>query len=304
MNAFLLDLWHDLRAKRLWLVAVALAVGLVAVPLLLIDHPEATPTATTPPPAAAKNADTPTIELADDAALGSSDLEVFDPKNPFKPRVRLRASTADAPATASAGGAGSSSGEATSPSSVGDTGAGDVGGTGGGAPTPPPASPPRVKVVNYTYVVDVTFTHNDHEPHHRSLRQLDTLPRSEAALLIFLGVGVKGHNAVFLVDSKLVGAGEGRCKPSRTNCAVLYLGRGEEHEFVDENGDSYTLRLDRIRKVRLDADSDAGSSRVGSAQRAHTALGAPRRFVPPVLNDLTSVGTPVARGSGGDEDRR
>src|SRR5215211_5262943 len=93
MNAFLLDLWHDLRAKRLWLLAVALAVGLVAVPLLLIDHPEDAPTAGTPPVAAAKNDDTPTIEVADDATLGSSDLNVFDPKNPFKPRVRLHAST-------------------------------------------------------------------------------------------------------------------------------------------------------------------------------------------------------------------
>ena len=35
MKIFLLDLWHDLRAKRLWPVALVLAVALVAVPVVL-----------------------------------------------------------------------------------------------------------------------------------------------------------------------------------------------------------------------------------------------------------------------------
>ena len=35
MKIFLLDLWHDLRAKRLWPVAAVLAVALVAVPVVL-----------------------------------------------------------------------------------------------------------------------------------------------------------------------------------------------------------------------------------------------------------------------------
>ena len=35
MKIFLLDLWHDLREKRLAPVAVVLMLGLVAVPVLL-----------------------------------------------------------------------------------------------------------------------------------------------------------------------------------------------------------------------------------------------------------------------------
>ena len=35
MKAFALDLWHDLREKRLWPVAVLLLAALVAVPVLL-----------------------------------------------------------------------------------------------------------------------------------------------------------------------------------------------------------------------------------------------------------------------------
>ena len=35
MKIFLLDLWQDLKEKRLWPVAVVLLVALVAVPVLL-----------------------------------------------------------------------------------------------------------------------------------------------------------------------------------------------------------------------------------------------------------------------------
>ena len=40
MKAFLLDLWHDLREKRLWPVAVVLLARLVAVPVLLAKPAE------------------------------------------------------------------------------------------------------------------------------------------------------------------------------------------------------------------------------------------------------------------------
>ena len=35
MNDFLIDLWNDLREKRLWPVAALLLVGLIAVPVVL-----------------------------------------------------------------------------------------------------------------------------------------------------------------------------------------------------------------------------------------------------------------------------
>jgi hypothetical protein len=308
MNVFLLDLWHDLRAKRLWLVAVALVVGLVAVPLLLIDHPQSRPPASAPPQVAGTgNEATPTIEVADDATIGSSDLNVFDPKNPFKPRVKLHA----APDLSSAG-PGSSSGGATSSTSSNDTGSstGGSSGTSGGStdlPTsgaPTTTSPPQVKVTSYAYVVDVTFRHNDHARRYRGLRRLDMLPNEDAPLLIALGVGAKADNAVFLVDSTLKATGEGHCKPSGPECAVLYLGAGSEHYFTDENGDSYTLRVDEIRKVRVGAKPRAKRSRAGSARRAHAAVGSPRRFVPPLLTDLVTVATPVGPSSSGDPDRR
>jgi len=300
MNSFLLDLWHDLRAKRLWLVAVALAVGLVAVPLLLIDHPEDTPTASAPRPKAPV---TPTIEVADDATLRSSDLNVFDPKNPFKPRVRLHA----APDQSSAATSGTSD-SSTPSSSSGDVGGSSATSGGSGEPStsgaPPTTSPPPVKVTNYAYVVDATLRHNDHLRHYHGLRRLDMLPNEDSPLLISLGVGAKANNAVFLVDSTLEATGEGHCKPSRDECAVLYLGAGNEHYFTGEDGDSYMLRVDEIRKVKVGGKPKAERSRAEEAARAHAAVGSPRRFVPPLLTDLVSVASPGGRRSSGDRDSR
>ena len=126
------------------------------------------------------------------------------------------------------------------------------------------------------------------------------LPSEDAPLLIALGVGAKANSAVFLVDSTLKATGEGHCKPSGRDCAVLYLGPGNEHYFTDQNGDSYTLRIDEIRKVKVGAKASARRSRAGSGARAHTAVGSPRRFMPPILTDLVSVATPVGAGSSGD----
>src|SRR5215211_1814842 len=89
MKIFLLDLWHDLREKRLAPVAVVLALGLVAVPVLLAkpaEKPAAAPVAS-----ASKKADNEAlaaltkVKLGDDEVGRGSTLGVFDPDNPFKP---------------------------------------------------------------------------------------------------------------------------------------------------------------------------------------------------------------------------
>ena len=104
----------------------------------------------------------------------------------------------------------------------------------------------------YRYVVDVTFSVNGRKRHIKGLERLDMLPNEASPLLLFLGVTANAGNAVFLVDSTLEAAGEGKCKPRARECAFLYIGAGSEHEFTNDEGDSYTLRIDEIRKVRVD----------------------------------------------------
>jgi hypothetical protein len=312
MKIFLLDLWHDLQAKRLWPVAAVLLLALVAVPVVLSKSSE-TPAAG--PVKAVRKAPDPkdlkalaSVKLTEaDESRGSS-LDTFDPSNPFRPPAaiekRTREGAGGAPSTATSGEAGDDTGSTgggggdTGSTGGGDTGStggggGDTGSTGGGTPT----------TTQYRYVVDLTFTANGRRRHVKSMERLEMLPSEASPLLLFLGVSANAGNAVFLVDSTLDAAGEGKCKPRASECAFLYIGAGSEHEFTNEEGDSYTLRIDEIRKVRVDG-SAAASSRKGKTARA--AVGSPvasRRFVSP-LADLVTVSNGGDANSTDHQDRR
>ena len=89
MNDFLLDIWNDLRDKKLWPVAALLLAVLIAVPVVL-SKPTEEPTvaAVTAVPQAktegvAKGLATLTV-AKDDTGEGST-LDVFDPSDPFRP---------------------------------------------------------------------------------------------------------------------------------------------------------------------------------------------------------------------------
>jgi hypothetical protein len=309
MKIFLLDLWQDLQAKRLWPVAAGLLLALVAVPVVLSKSSEAPAPA---PVQAVRKAPDPkdlkalaSVKLDDAALERGSSLDTFDPSDPFRPpkaiakRSRAETSapstvTSNQPSGGSGGGSTGSTGD--TGSTGGDTGStgggttgGTTGGTGGGTPT---------QTAQYRYVADVTFSANGHKRHIKGLERLDMLPNEASPLLLFLGVTPNGGNAVFLVDSTLKAAGEGKCKPRARECAFLYIGPGSEHEFTNEDGDSYTLQIDEIRKVRVDG-SAAAASRKKKATTARAAVGAPqavRRFASPLISDLVTV------SSGGDAD--
>jgi hypothetical protein len=311
MQLFLSDLWADLREKRLWPVAAALLAVLIAVPLVVAKP------AAEPPPAVAPTAERSQLPdaglkvlAAEDSTGRGSDLGVFDPKDPFKPPAKFTANedaAASGPASATAGpssDAGSSAGgsagggKAADGGSQGGSGGGSQGGSGGGGGGNP--GTPTTKTERFTYVLDVTYAHNGRTRRVRGMQRLDMLPNQSSPLLIFLGVDPKGNNAVFLVDSKLKGAGEGNCKPSETDCAFLSIGAGSEHEFTAEDGNTYGLRIDQIRRVKLGAASAKGSAkRKPAKKKAKGSSQETRRFTPPVLLDLISV----ASSDGGNSNK-
>ena len=306
MKIFLLDLWHDLRAKRLWPVALVLAVALVAVPVVL-SKPSETPA---PAPATARKAPDPkdlkalaSVTLNESAVERGSSLDTFDPNDPFRlPKAVQKRSRQESGAessitsdTPSSGGAdtGSTGDTGTTGGDVGTGGGGDTGSTGGDTPT---------TTVQYRYVVDLTFTANGRTRRVKGMERLDMLPSQESPLLLFLGVSANAGNAVFLVDSTLETAGEGKCKPRASDCAFLYIGAGSEHEFTNEEGDSYTLRIDEIRKVKVD-----GTAATSRGKNARSAIGSPvatRRFLSPLLADVVSVSNGADSNSTDHQDRR
>ena len=177
MKIFLLDLWNDLREKRLWPVAVVLLASLVAVPVLLA-RPAEEPSAPPQPPAAVSEASKESdleqlakVKLADEEpGDGSTLLGVFDPDNPFTPPKAAVKSESDQAPRADAGPDSSESpqgpelaktddGTAAARGSGGGDPGGTTGGTGGGTGGGDGGTPPPITVA-YKYVADVTFSSN------------------------------------------------------------------------------------------------------------------------------------------------
>jgi hypothetical protein len=315
MNVFFLDLWHDLKEKRLWPAAAALLVGLIAVPVLLAK-PAGPASAPAPVPQVAPSEKAEALEQLAQVKLGNdevgdgSTLGVFDPDDPFKPpkgaikkQETVDSATSAGPATGtpsgSDAGSGGTGGGATGDTgtTTGDTGGttGDTGGTGGDTHT---------TTTVYKYVVDVTFEANGRTRHIKGMEKLDMLPSQDNPLLIFMGVTANGGNAVFMVDSTLRAAGEGKCKPSANQCALAYIGAGSEYMFRNEEGDTYRVKIDEIRKVKVSPDGSAAKAGTAKSAKAHAAVGAPRRFVPPSFADEVVVASETLADSNSNADSR
>jgi hypothetical protein len=307
MKIFLLDLWHDLREKRLAPVAVVLLAGLVAVPLVLAKPAsDPGPAPVTPAPTKADRdelAALAKVKLGEEEVGKGSTLGVFDPDNPFTPPKGTIKDEDDASSLPGSDGAPATGGTDAGSTGGGlDTGGGDVNfnfgdapsggdGTGGGG------GDTTTKTTLYKYVVDITFEANGRKRKIKGLEKLDMLPNDSAPLLIFMGVTAKGSNAVFLVDSTLEAAGEGRCKPSPSECSFAYIGAGNEYFFTEDDGDTYMVKVDEIRKVKLGANA-AGAK----GAKARASVGPQRRFVPPFLVDV--VASETVQTSDTDSDSR
>jgi hypothetical protein len=310
MKIFVLDLWHDLKEKRLWPVAVVLLAGLVAVPVLLAK-PGAEPSA--PKPVAKAAGPKPDelkqlakVKLGKEEPGDGSTLGVFDPSNPFTPPKGAIKKQKDASSTGAGPSTGGPSGTQGGGGSGGSTGGGTTPGVPGGTPggtggTPNPGGGTTTTTTTYKYVVDLTFTANGRKRHIKGMEKLDMLPNQSSPLLIFMGVTPKGSDAVFLVDSTLEAAGEGRCKPSASECAFAYIGAGSEYIFTEEDGDTYTVRIDEIRKVKV---TPGGKSAKAGRSKARAAVGPTRRFVSPLIADLVVVASESTDNSDSDTESR
>jgi hypothetical protein len=295
MQNFLSQVFNDLRARRLLPVAAVLLAGLVAAPIVLSKKADE-PTATAPAPAATqpKQPQGPDelaqVKLLDALGEGNgSSLSAFDAGNPFAPpETVLKAARAqsqgDTGATTPETGGALTPGTETGTGGEPGGGTPEGGGGGGGGGT---------KTSEFTYVLDVTFTANGRKRRIQDLEKLDMLPNQAAPLLIFMGVSDNAGNAVFLVDSTLDAAGEGTCKPSHADCAFLYLGAGSEEKFTNDDGDSYSLIVNEIKKVKLGDESGSAASddkaSASASKSARAAVGAPpeaRRFSFPTLTDF------------------
>jgi hypothetical protein len=305
VRIFLLDLWLDLREKRLAPVALALLAGVIAVPLFLAKGSEEPPA---PPPAttSAKAPLEPVVSAPEDKTVASR-LEVFDPKDPFAPPASAVTAAPSTGSTGTTGGTTStgttSTGTGTTGGTTGTTGGGTTGTTGGGTTTGTTQTITR-RVVTFTTAL--RFGQTGEEKTYKDVHRLDLIPSQDDPLVVFLGVTTSGKTAVFLVSSDLTTSGEGTCKPSRDECTFLYLRDDADHDtasFTASDGTTYRLRLTDIAQVAVESavqQERQGQSGSGDRSPAFTGSASPpgepvseeqaqkRPFFGPVFSDNTS----------------
>jgi hypothetical protein len=282
MTTFFVDIWHDLREKRLWPAAVALLAAIVAVPVVLFK-----PASDATPPSATthKGDHTPTLPVVhvDSGPSMGSHLEAFSAseKNPFKPMKDL----AKAPATSSPATTPASSGSGTLPASSKTTGS-TGGGTGGTSPSGGGTSPgggttskPTKTTQWFHYVADFSFGESGKKATtYKSRSAYTLLPDEKKPVVVFLGLSDDHKKALFFIDDPGFDAqGEGTCN-AKDSCRFVTLtvsDSGNEENFSAVDGSvSYDLKLTAIRRESLGTGSQPTTPSTPKTGKALAATGA------------------------------
>jgi hypothetical protein len=283
------NLISDLREKRLWPVAAALVVALVAVPMLLS-------TSTTPTPATpavigaavtAPGSAVPAVSLSTSAQVSRLTGKARDP---FAPQVVPAAALvpSGSPSISSTGGTSagstgatgstSATGQAGSTSAAGSTtSTASTGSSGGGSapseivPTTPPKPPVTGLSPTQSYHVAVAITNasggfDTIDP----LERLTLLPNQHQPLLIELGVLQGGHRVLFVVQPGTVVSGPGTCTPGTIDCEILSLAQGQT-ETVSAPG--ATAPAAEFVVTEIAADQQASAAAASRIRRTESAVG-------------------------------
>lgn len=302
---FLRAIRDDLVEKKLWPVAVALLLALVAIPVLLTRGGDAAPAPPLPDPALAQtpvsgNAADPVV-LAEAATAKARPTGRF--KDPFRGSggsgqqadqpVPVNGAavpvTVDEPATPPAGGGGGG-GAASSPGATTitpDPPASDDPGLVSGSRGTTPA-PPADDATAYEagYRVDVDWGPATAPRSLRDVTRLDALEAGDEPQLVFMGVRPDGRTALFLIVGDATGSGDARCRPSEEYCSLLELEAGDT-QFLDlvtaDGVRQYELYVDRV------AEQEAASAAAAEKRLERVAKGGRRLVRETIDNGRTFV---------------
>ena len=115
------------------------------------------------------------------------------------------------------------------------------------------------------------------------------LPNQVAPLLIFMGAEADGGNAELPRRLDADDRRRGQLPAEPDNCAFVDIGPGAEHDFTTEEGESYALRVEEIRRVKVEASREPSR---GPSAHASVGVDAARAAASvPSLIDLVEVST-------------
>jgi hypothetical protein len=276
------SLWDELVERRLWPVAIALVVALVALPVLL-SKPSAQAPSVPPAPTGTAGVSSPLgafqPAVSTEGRKSSEirkNLKSFNAKNPFTPQGGS-SSGGNAAGTATpvgATGAGSVTFTGTGPTGTGSTGTGSTGsgtatipGTSGSTTTPGTTA----KTTYFTYTVDVRFGKTG-QLDAKTLTNFRALPSSDDPIIVFMGVRTDGKTAVFLVSANATTTGDGDCSPSDDQCTFLHLKKGDTRTIEavgqDNQVTDYQLVLRDVNVKKVEAPKATSSKSERSASKA------------------------------------
>lgn len=282
--SFLRSLVTDLVEKRLWPIAIALVIAIVAIPVLLAGGPEAAVTALGATGATGSRSD---ITLEASAPVRGNREGVL--RNPFKPRAKVPVVAAPPAATPAAAVTqrpvpflGSSSGS--SGSGSGSSGGGGSSAASPGVPTvtPPVVTPatsvPAVKAATPAasatdaYAAIVHFGPADGAKEEKVLGRLTPLKVGTTPIMIFDGVLGDRRTAVFELSSAVSVTGDAVCHPPKGPCLTIELKPGEHEQVVvtadDGSTATYTLGLVAV-------DNGAATAKAAAAEAGQTGTTGP-----------------------------
>lgn len=227
-------IWQDLRSKRLWPLAAALVVAIVAVPVVLSSSSGAS---VTPPPAAPAPVANG-LPAVNDTAAPATAAPTGSARSPFAP-VGGTSTTTTTTTTSSTTlpGVTTPPTGSSSPTTSGGTGSTtpptttSPGGTTPGQPTIPTPKPkqaiPTLKSdQSYSVALAITKATGGLDTIH-PLERLTPLPSAQQPLLVELGVLKGGSRVLFAVQPGTVVSGKGTCIPGPIDCEILSLAQGQ-----------------------------------------------------------------------------
>ena len=309
MTTFFIDLWHDLRERRLWPVAVGLLAAIVAVPAILFKPAsDAAPPAVSAPKT--NGADTLPVVSVDAGPTLNSHLEAFSQRNPFQPMKDLAKDTGSgdsaggssdggSSAGGSSGGTGGTSGDSTGGATGGGT---STGGSTGGGTTGDGTTNPGTKWFHYT--ADFSFgVPGEKAETFENVGSFTLLPDESTPAVVFVGIDGDHKSAMFFVnDPGVVAEGEGDCNAKGAECRFVTLKLEEssdEETFTALDGSvSWELKLLDINREELGTGIDPAPADPPKNAKGFGATGAgvaaATSTTQSVIPDVFAIGPAVA----------
>jgi hypothetical protein len=270
VTTFVRNLVADLVAKRLWPVALVLALALVAVPVLLAQGVDSEP----PPVPVAKSeeaVETVVTPAADAPRRGANPTgrNPFAQKNAPSPSVEKVTKKIQKVLDGLELPVGSGPDVTGGLPALEDVDVIPVGGTDDGPALPRPDA-------RESYRVDIRFGQDGTLTKRNDVARLSPLPSAADPFFVFMGVLADGKTALFLVSSDAEATGDGTCKPSPESCERIEMQAGQTEFFDVTTPDGatvqYQLDLVKVSRVRSGSPAVAANARSRESSEGREVL--------------------------------